>query len=340
MLARDLMTTNVVTATPETPLHDVARTLLDHGISALPVIDASGTPVGMVSEGDLIGREEKDRLARRDWWLALFAESDAHADSLPSRLQENGRCARDVMTTPVITVVEATEAGEIARILAAYHIKRVPVVRAGRLVGIVSRADLLRALTNAARPAPAAAHDGGTPGLLDRAIAALDEHFAHGGQAAASMPAASAPAAHAEGGPTAADLRGLAADFESSQARQRDEARRAAAATRQQAVQTLIDHHVGDESWKAILHHARTAAERGAKELLILRFPSGLCSDGGRAVNAPTPDWPQTLRGEAAEMYLRWERELKPRGFHLNARVLDFPGGMPGDIGLFIAWGE
>ena len=54
--------------------------------------------------------------------------------------------------------------------------------------------------------------------------------------------------------------------------------------------------------------------------------------------NASLTDWPKTLRGEAAEIYLHWERELKPRGFHLMARVLDYPNGMPGDIGLFLGW--
>ena len=88
------------------------------------------------------------------------------------------------------------------------------------------------------------------------------------------------------------------------------------------------------------MHNARQAAENGQKEFMLLRFPSQLCSDEGRAINAVEPNWASTLRGEAAEIYLRWERDLKPRGFRLSARVLDFPGGIPGDIGLFLAWGE
>jgi hypothetical protein len=84
----------------------------------------------------------------------------------------------------------------------------------------------------------------------------------------------------------------------------------------------------------------REAAEHGDREFMLLRFPSDLCTDRGRAINSALPEWPQTLRGEAAELYLRWERELKPRGFHLSARVLDFPDGMPGDVGLFLGWGE
>jgi len=62
--------------------------------------------------------------------------------------------------------------------------------------------------------------------------------------------------------------------------------------------------------------------------------------DHGRAVNVPDPSWPITLRGIAAQVFLRWKRELRPRGFKLNARVVDFPGGVPGHIGLFLVWGE
>ena len=72
---------------------------------------------------------------------------------------------------------------------------------------------------------------------------------------------------------------------------------------------------------------------------MILRFPGDLCSDGGRAINVPEPDSQATLRGEPAEAYLRYERELKPLGFHLIARVLDFPNGFIGDVGLFLHWG-
>jgi hypothetical protein len=101
-------------------------------------------------------------------------------------------------------------------------------------------------------------------------------------------------------------------------------------------VNELIEHHIGDEGWRAMLHNARQAAERGQTELMLLCFPSKLCNDGGRAINAMEPTWPATLRGEAAGLYLRWEHELKPNGFHLAGRVLDYPGGMPGDVGLFL----
>jgi hypothetical protein len=96
--------------------------------------------------------------------------------------------------------------------------------------------------------------------------------------------------------------------------------------------------HISDEGWRTLLRRGRQAAEHGQKEFMLLRFPSQLCSDSGRAVNVSEPDWPMTLRGKAAEIYLRWEHNLKPSGFHLAARVLDFPGGMPGDIGVFLVW--
>ena len=74
---------------------------------------------------------------------------------------------------------------------------------------------------------------------------------------------------------------------------------------------------------------------------LLLRFPSELCTDGARAINnPPNPDWPSTLQGEAMELDARWRDQLSPRGFHLAARLLDFPDGKPGDVGLFLFWGE
>jgi hypothetical protein len=246
------------------------------------------------------------------------------------------RTARDIMSAPVVTVGEDTDVGEIARLLAAYRIKRVPVVRDGRIAGIVSRADLLRALATG-QPKPAgpepSAHGSGL-------FAWVDQHYLHGRQqdhgARPREPAASSE----DGGLAAEDFRRLVADFQRGEARHREEARRAAAEQRQHKAKELIDHHISDESWHAILHSARQAAEHGQKELMLLSFPSLLSSDGGRAINVMEPRWPGTLRGEAAEIYLRWERDLKPHGFHLSARVLDFPGGLPGDIGLFLVWGE
>jgi len=140
------MTTAVISVSPDTPTSEVAGILRDHRISAVPVIDQIGTPIGMVSEGDLIGRDDADHEARRDWWLTLLAEGETLNPNFLASLRASKRRVRDVMTAPVVTVGEETELKDIARLLTAHRIKRVPVLRDGRIVGIVSRADLLRTL--------------------------------------------------------------------------------------------------------------------------------------------------------------------------------------------------
>ena len=95
---------------------------------------------------------------------------------------------------------------------------------------------------------------------------------------------------------------------------------------------------LGEDDWRIRLERALEAAARGEKEYLLIRFPSELCEDGGRMINAPDPDWPGSLRGPAADVYARWHEELKPRGFGLVARILEFPGGFPGDAGIVLTW--
>ena len=146
--ARDIMTEAVVTVHRETPMREIAKLLLDKRISAVPVVNSDGVPIGMVSEGDLIGRSERNRLARSDWWLAVICGEQALDDKFEARLQATDRTASDIMSAPLVTITEDTEVSEIARLLAIHHIKRVPVVRDGRVVGIVSRADLLRVVAS------------------------------------------------------------------------------------------------------------------------------------------------------------------------------------------------
>jgi CBS domain-containing protein len=148
MNARDVMTRDVVSVASDTPMRKIAALLVEKRISGVPVIDGSGAPIGMVSEGDLIGRSEAEREARQDWWLTTLAEGEAVNPEFLASLSY--ATARDMMSAPVISIDEETSLGEIAGILTEHRIKRVPVVRDGRIVGIVSRADLVRAL--AARP--------------------------------------------------------------------------------------------------------------------------------------------------------------------------------------------
>lgn len=148
MNARDVMSKPVVSVHPDTPLREIARLLLDKGISAVPVVDDKGVPIGMVSEADLIRPDRAAREAWRQSWLEIFAEGEPLAPELLAWLQSQNQSARTVMTTPVITVSEDTELGEIARVLVAHRIRRVPVVRDGRVTGIVARDDLLRTLAS------------------------------------------------------------------------------------------------------------------------------------------------------------------------------------------------
>lgn len=148
MKARDVMSKPVISVHPDTPLREVARLLLDKEISAVPVVDNNGTPIGMVSEGDLIRPDRAAREAWRQSWLEIFAEGEPLAPELLAWLQSQTHNARAVMSAPAVTVTEDTELGEIARVLITHRIKRVPVVRDGRVTGIVARDDLLRALAS------------------------------------------------------------------------------------------------------------------------------------------------------------------------------------------------
>ena len=136
-------------------------------------------------------------------------------------------------------------------------------------------------------------------------------------------------------------FRGLVTAFKDAQTQRAADVESGAGAHRREQIKALIDQHIDDTKWRESLHHARQVAERGEKEYLLLRFPSELCTDNARAINnPPNPDWPKTLQGEAMELYARWRDQLSPRGFHLAARVLDSPGGNPGDVGLFLFCGE
>ena len=148
MNACDIMSKPVVSVHPDTPLREVARLMLDKGITAVTVIDDNGAPIGIVSEGDLIRPERAAREARRQSWLEVFAEGEALAPEFLDWLHSQSDSARAVMSAPVITVNEDTELSEIARVLVTHRIKRVPVVRDGRVTGIVARDDVLRALAS------------------------------------------------------------------------------------------------------------------------------------------------------------------------------------------------
>ena len=152
MLAIDVMTPSVICAQPEMTIHEAAQRLVDNRISGMPVVDATGALVGMVSEGDLLHRVETGTESRRSRWLELFSST---RDLAGTFVKEHGRVVADVMTSSVISVEEQTPVADIAEVMEKAGIKRVPVVRAGQIVGIVSRANLIRALASVPVAAPA-----------------------------------------------------------------------------------------------------------------------------------------------------------------------------------------
>lgn len=169
MKASDVMVTNVITVSPETGVQDAARILLASRISAAPVVGECGELLGIVSEGDLMRRCETNTERRRSWWLDLFVSNETLAGEF---VKAHSRKVADVMTHDVITAAPDTSLGEIAALLEKNLIKRVPIVKDGQIVGIVSRANLLQAFASAPKRIDVAssADDGS---IRERVIARL-----------------------------------------------------------------------------------------------------------------------------------------------------------------------
>ena len=153
MKATDVMTTNVVTVGPETSVQQVAHILLARHISAVPVVSQNGELLGIVSEGDLMRRTETATVRRRSWWLELLTSDETSAAEF---VRSHSGKVTDVMTRKVVTAGSESSLAEIATLLERNGIKRVPIVKDGKVVGIVSRANLLQALASERRDIPAA----------------------------------------------------------------------------------------------------------------------------------------------------------------------------------------
>lgn len=325
---RDLMTTSVLTVTPDTTAQRVARLILDHAVSALPVVDPDGKPIGIISETDLVARSSGQKRSRRNFCVGMLAGDRRSAEAITAL--DHTRTARDIMTAPLVTVDANDTIAAAMQLLVAHGIKRLPVLEAGRLAGILSRTDLLRAVASgsAAEAAPA------PQSLLANAFRRIDQAF-H-----APRPAAAVAAPDGDSVVSAADFRQSVEHFKQREKAARTLDRQRQAETHAHDIEVVLGTHITEDHWRHILLAARTAAEHGEIEHMTLRIPRESCSDNGRAINMGEPGWQSTLRGEAAELAVRWAAELKPRGFRLTARTLEYPGGLPGDIGIFLAWGE
>jgi CBS domain-containing protein len=143
MRARDIMTKNVVTVGHKTPIAEIAAILMKHRISGVPVVTKDQQVIGIVSESDLIHRAETGTEIRRKWWLTLFSDPDQMAREYT---KAHGLRAEHVMSRTVVSVSEDTDAARVADVLDRHRIKRVPVLSNGKLVGLITRSDLVRAL--------------------------------------------------------------------------------------------------------------------------------------------------------------------------------------------------
>lgn len=168
MNANDIMTQPVISVAADTPVLEAIRVMLQNKISGLPVVDAAGRLVGIISEGDFLRRTETETQRRRPRWIEFLLG--------PGRLAEeyvhaSGRKVDEIMTADVRTVQENAPLDEVVRLMERYRVKRVPVVRGDQLVGIITRANLMRALVSAAtRQRPIAGDDAG---IRERLIAEL-----------------------------------------------------------------------------------------------------------------------------------------------------------------------
>jgi CBS-domain-containing membrane protein len=148
MIVADVMTRNCITIAPDATVEEAVNLMLSRHISGLFVVDKTGDLAGVITEGDLLRRDELGTERNRPWWLRLLASPARQAADFT---QANGRHVRDVMTEDVLTVAQDAPLEEVVATMEKHRIKRLPVTADGKVVGVVSRADLLRALIGRVR---------------------------------------------------------------------------------------------------------------------------------------------------------------------------------------------
>ncbi|WP_036281707.1 cyclic nucleotide-binding/CBS domain-containing protein [Methylocystis sp. ATCC 49242] len=309
MIARDLMNSDFPFVTVDADLDYVAKLLAECGLGAVPVVDERRAPIGIVTRSNL---EEKIQAPGAD--LGEIPEFLLRNRRRPP-LRANGRALRDVMTTPAISVPETAALADIARMMESCKLKRIPVVDGDRIIGLLLRKEVMNAMSAAASTQEAG---------RTRPVITLPQHVEPTDRCAVA---------------SAEEFRELVAAHERNLDAERAERQRIVRESRDERIRELAKRRLTDGQWREMLHQARRNAAAGLTEYMLVRFPSQLCSDGGRAINAPDHHWPETLRGEPADIFRRWRNELQPRGFKIAAQIIDFPEGIPGDAALFLIWG-
>jgi CBS domain-containing protein len=151
MRAHQIMTRSVISVMPETTIIEAANTMLQRHVSGLPVVDEAGKLVGVLSEGDFIRRSEISTQRKRGRWLKLILGPGKAATDF---VHEHGCRVAEIMTPQPLTITEDTALDEIVQVMEKNNVKRLPVMRGDKIVGIVSRANLLQAVASLARQIP------------------------------------------------------------------------------------------------------------------------------------------------------------------------------------------
>ncbi|WP_372395917.1 hypothetical protein ABMY26_08925 [Azospirillum sp. HJ39] len=139
--------------------------------------------------------------------------------------------------------------------------------------------------------------------------------------------------------PSAAEMRSIIEDGRRARLAEKERAAKAAEDEKTHRKELFLSSSLTPETIDRIMGRVRSAAGNGESEILLGHFPSDWCTDGGRKINAREDGWPDTLQGVAREFYEFWQQDLKAKGFVLSVEIISFPGGMPGDVGVTLAWG-
>jgi CBS domain-containing protein len=325
---RDAMNAATVPVRAEDSACHAAEIMIRLRVSGLPVVDADNRPVGVVSEADFRYADAAERARQRDAWLRYISEGQAISPDYLAALECEADQVKRIMASPAICIDEDASLVEAAEKLAEYRVRRLVVTRDGKVTGVISRSGLLKFFApqrHTARPLP-------TPDEFEEAIEAAG--LPH--PKPAKPPAPPPP----EGVASAAELKRLVAEHERRKAELKTDAARQTRGKRDEAIKHLLHAKYSDAEMTHLIGNALEAARRGESGCVALTFPAALCTDGGRTINLPSPDWPASLRGKAADFFFRWERELKPLGYALAARISSFPDGFPGEAELSLVWGR
>jgi hypothetical protein len=138
--------------------------------------------------------------------------------------------------------------------------------------------------------------------------------------------------------PSASDLRMVLLEEQLAESKKREQQKQREQKKLTDFTENFLKEQVTEGEIAVVRRLVMNAVKEGKYEALVYSFPSNLCTDGGRAINSNDPEWTETLLGKAKEFYGRYLKYGKPQGFKLKAMIINFPGGIPGDVGFFLNW--